>query len=418
MNDSRDDHTPDLLDASLGGRLDDVKAAWQQDNERIANLVLEQIDSAPAGAPKVVESSRASIVRLPVAGLGMAAGFLLAVVLWSFLEHQEPAVRWTWKLALQSQGAGVDPGLPTSFELLPGVSVKAGSDTLLEVANDEGVQLRLQRDTDAVLEDTHWVRLRDGQVWARVPRSRSSEAAAPYTIETPQTLVTGTVFEIDVFTSTELTTITVFSGSVSVANGSRAEALRAGQQLVLTPQQWESPRNFYFPEKFRGWTYELLALPEADPAERHEVIRRLVLGLEDSEEGRWHAELLRTNFAPWAPTELLAFFETSQPYAPAGTQELALQLLAETLDPEPVPEVVDQLFRLLGDQEGTASERGVTVRLFELVEQASGVKLMPVSNWLKIDNSDERNMLLKKWREVWRFENKLPDEKPAPANDT
>jgi hypothetical protein len=288
----------------------------------------------------------------------MAAGFFLALTLFPpggverHLVVSEPAggavhppqpFPSVARLAVASGPVEIQPAslewmaCPTDAHVPTGCSVRTGPDVRCAFQLNDGSELRLDAQTELVLEGERTVRLSRGRLWSSVAKGDK-----PFKLMAHRAQVETQAAQMDLRRQPDRSVLTMVEGAAIVRAGDQERTVSAGQQIEITNGQLGTPDDVYDPLLQTAWVHEVLLLKGPDDPEFTHRMHSVLARLGDAKLSiLYEDEIRRLGDACVLP---LAMYLESTRNDPLTSKRLrAAQIIADVAQPKSIPLLIDML---------------------------------------------------------------------------
>jgi ferric-dicitrate binding protein FerR (iron transport regulator) len=380
-------------------------ASWRGAGENVAARTIRQLhreQSAPAmaGAPR----------RWPMFLVGLAAGFLLALVLWR--PWGEAPVAIAPPESHDPPPTEVAPPIPASRpvlasvvgnvevrhddkgdwvaaqvgnEISKGCEIRTQADGLCEFVCPTGETARLNTDSQMQVHEQHDLELVRGQVWAAGQPERELR------LRTPSGTVLTRGGTVNVNQQPEQTIFTVAAGNATVRMVNQEEPLSAGEELTIAGAEVTHRDRAYSLALITAWMNPLLALKSPNDPELNAHVDALLAHLGESKMNLLSETELRT-MGESCTTPLVRYLQSDRSEGFGDRRRRAAHLLA---DLAPVW-LAGDIIGLLSDTDGEVRAQAA-VCLKRLTGQTMDC---PLEHW-RAPPDELQQQAIEQWKTWW-----------------
>ncbi len=414
----------------------ELQAEWSRDDEQLrAGFTAWRAASETVAARTIRQLHREQLRTLPAptnwrawpAFLGgLAAGFLLALLVWRPWAAAPDAQRTVNLGPMPASEAPSNLAPPTvgtksmlasvvgNVEVLAdqqgawkaavageevplGASIRTASDGLCEFTCPDGNTARMNVDTQVNVRQGSELELVRGQVWA------GSQPGDEVCVKTPDGAVLAQGGAVDVRRADQEMFVTAASGEAVVQLVNRNEPLRAGEELVIANSQVSRRDRAYSLALITAWMNPLLALKSPDDPELSAQVDALLSHLGETKMNLLSDAELRS-LAPSCTVPLSRYVRSEDSQQQQERRRHAARLLA---DLAPVS-LVGDMIELLADDDPEIRVQAATA-----LRRLTGLEMdCPIEHWREAPD-DQHRQALAAWQ-AWWLQNSFRCQ-PTPA---
>lgn len=396
-------------------------AAWRGASENVAARTIRQLHREQPIATKA-DAAR----RWPMFLVGLAAGFLLALVLWRprtetpvAVAPPESPVAPPAETAPPSQAsrpvlASVVGNVEVRHddqadwvaaqagsEISVGCAIRTQADGLCEFVCPTGETARMNTDSQMQVHEQHDLELVRGQVWAAGQPERELR------LRTPSGTVLTRGGTVNVNQQPEQTVFTVAAGNATVRLVNQDEPLSAGEELTIANEQVKRRDRAYSLALITAWMNPLLALKSPNDPELNAHVDALLAHLGESKMNLLSETELRT-MGESCTTPLVRYLQSDRSEGFGDRRRRAAHLLA---DLAPVW-LAGDIIGLLSDADGE-----VRAQAAACLKRLTGQTMeCPLEHWRESPDALQQQAI-DQWK-VWWLGNSFrcappPEAKPV-----
>ena len=385
-------------------------APWRAASETVAARTIRQLHREqlrPAAAPPTAVRAWPAFVG------GLAAGFLLALLLWRpWTAAPEPRQQVVERAPATQSPMDVTPPtvvdkavlasvvgnvevLPTDGgewtaaatgdELSLGCAIRTASDGLCEFHCPDGQTARLNVESEVKVGGANELELVRGQLWAGTPAGKEVR------VRTPLAAVQADSGSVDIRQAEQETVVTAAAGNALVRFANQSQSLAAGEELVIADQRIARHDRAYSLALITAWMNPLLALKSPDDPELNAQVDALLAHLGETKMTLLSDAELRS-LGPSCATPLARYVRSEDSLREAERRRHAARLLA---DLAPLS-LAGELIELLADNDPMVRTSAATA-----LRRITGLDMdYPIEHWRQAPDESQR-AALEAWRAWW-----------------